>query len=68
MILVYYGNQLGVYLSTESILCHSYSLLSRTTKDSAVSVSELSNKAKCISLIFKNEFLPERDESVDGKI
>ena len=29
MSLVYYGNQLGVYLSTESILCHAYSLISR---------------------------------------
>ena len=29
MSLVYYGNQLGVYLSTESILCHAYILISK---------------------------------------
>lgn len=30
MTLVYYGNQLGVYFSMESIICHAYSYLTQT--------------------------------------
>ena len=42
MSLVYYGNQLGVYLSTESILCHAYSLISKQTKQSVISIEKIS--------------------------
>lgn len=65
--LVYYGNQLGVYFSIESMLGHAYTLISKKTNNPIVDIDELVSCSKLIFTIFQNEFLPLKDEVIDDR-
>ena len=56
--LSYYGNQLGVYFSIESILAHAISLEQKVDQSEFISLERITSRAEHIHSIFKNEFMP----------
>ena len=66
--LTYYGNQLGVYLSTESIAAHSIVYCSRRSPDGFITQQEVIETAASVADIFKFEFLPKNDEPFADQI
>lgn len=60
--LSYYANQFGVYFSLESIISHSANLLLKRTGSKIMDLAELTEIAKVIFNIFRNEFMPMANE------